>query len=59
MKAQIPIDVSELGNVRSPVNPEHLLNALFPIVVMELGNVKVPLNPEHFSKVDSSTVFNE
>ena len=59
MKAKKPIDVSELGNVRSPVNPEHLLNALSPIVVMELGNVKVPLNPEHFSKVDSSTVFKE
>ena len=59
MKAQIPIDVSELGNVKSPVNPAHLLNAFVPIVVMELGNVKVPLNPEHFSKVDSSTVFNE
>ena len=45
MKAPFPMSVTELGNVKDPVNPEHPLKADSPIVSSLFDSVRVPLNP--------------
>lgn len=47
LKADSPIVVTELGNVKSPVNPVQSQKALSPIVFRLLDSVRVPLNPVH------------
>ena len=49
-KADFPIVVIELGNVKDPVNPKHTLKAYCPIVSSLFDSVRVPLNPEQLEK---------
>ena len=43
--ASRPIEVTELGIIKLPVNPV-TIECIIPIEVTELGIVKLPVNPE-------------
>ena len=49
LKAELPIEVTELGIVRLPVSPEQSRKASESIEVTELGIVS-DVSPEHPSK---------
>ena len=46
-KHAIPIEVTEFGITKSPVNPVQSLNTLSEIEVREEGNINLPLKPLH------------
>lgn len=45
------IEVTELGIVKPPVNPEHMKNAPSPIVVTDSGITRFPENSVHLTKL--------